>query len=58
MLSEQAKEARRAYRRKWARENQDKVRAQQDRYWMKVAEAAAAESGKAPAQSEPQPEGE
>lgn len=55
MLNEQAAAARRAYRRKWARENQDKVRAQQDRYWMKVAEAAA-ESEKAPAQSEPQPE--
>lgn len=38
-MTEQAAEARRAYRRKWAKENPDKVRAQQERYWSKRAEA-------------------
>ncbi len=43
-MNEQAAEARRAYKRKWARENRDKVKAQQERYWTrKAAEAAAAE---------------
>lgn len=32
-----AAEARRAYKRKWAKENPDKVRAQQERYWAKKA---------------------
>ena len=38
-MDEKALEARRAYKRKWARENPDKVRAQQERYWKKKAEA-------------------
>lgn len=38
MMNEQAAEARRAYKRKWARENPDKVRAQQERYWTRKAE--------------------
>ena len=58
MLSEQAKAARRAYMRKWARDHHDKVKEHQERYWAKVAADMAAESEKAPAQSEPQPEGE
>lgn len=37
MMSEQAKAARRAYRAKWARENRDKVKRQQERYWEKRA---------------------
>lgn len=41
-MTEAAKEARRAYKRKWARENPDKIRAQQERYWSKRAEADAA----------------
>lgn len=49
MLSEQAAEARREYRRKWARENKDKVKAQQERYWEKKTKAAKAEQ----AQQEP-----
>lgn len=32
-----AAEARRAYKRKWAKEHPDKVRAQQERYWIKKA---------------------
>ena len=39
-MTEQAKEARRAYKRKWSRENRDKVRAQQERYWTRKAAAA------------------
>ena len=30
-------EARNAYRRKWYRENKDKVKAQQERYWIRKA---------------------
>lgn len=42
-MNEQAKAARRAYKRKWNRENADKVRAAQARYWeRKAAEAEAA----------------
>lgn len=36
-MDEKALEARRAYKRKWARENRDKVRAAQERYWKKKA---------------------
>ncbi|MCR4745526.1 MAG: hypothetical protein K5894_09915 [Lachnospiraceae bacterium] len=36
-LDEKAKEARRAYKRQWARNNPDKIRAQQERYWQKKA---------------------
>jgi hypothetical protein len=32
-MTEEAKEARRAYKREWARKNPDKVRAQAERYW-------------------------
>lgn len=37
MMDEKAKEARRAYRRKWAKNNPEKVKAQQERYWQKKA---------------------
>ncbi len=37
MMNEKAKEARRAYRRKWAKDNPEKVKAQQERYWQKKA---------------------
>lgn len=40
-MTEQAKAARRAYRRKWAKNNPDKVRAQQARYWERKAEQEA-----------------
>lgn len=36
-LSEQAKEARRKYKREWARKNRDKVQAAINRHWEKVA---------------------
>ena len=41
MLSEQAKEARRKYKREWARKNPDKVREATARHWEKVAREAA-----------------
>ena len=46
-MNDAAKEARRAYKRKWARENPDKIKAQQARYWEKKAAAAAAEAAAA-----------
>ncbi len=39
-MDEKAKEARRAYKRKWQRENRDKVRQYQETYWKRKAEAA------------------
>lgn len=36
-MTEQAKEARRAYRRAWAAANKDKVQAAQIRYWERKA---------------------
>lgn len=39
-LSRAAKEARREYQRNWQRNNKDKVRAAQNRYWEKKAQAA------------------
>lgn len=37
MLTNEANEERRHYKREWARKNRDKVRAQQERYWQKRA---------------------
>lgn len=37
-MSEQAKAARREYKRRWNRANKDKVRAAQERYWQRVYE--------------------
>jgi len=48
-MNEKAAEARRAYKRAWARANPDKVKAQQERYWIRKAEAIEA----AQAQREP-----
>ena len=39
--SAQAKAARRDYKRKWAKQNPEKVKAQQERYWTKKAAEAA-----------------
>lgn len=46
-MSEAAREARNAYKRKWNREHPDKVRASVTRYWEKkaAAQANAAEEG-------------
>lgn len=40
MMDEKAKAARREYRRRWAKMNPDKIRAQQERYWRKKAAEA------------------
>ena len=44
-MSEAAREARNAYRRKWAKENPDKVKAATRRYWEKKAQEAEAQEG-------------
>ena len=36
-MTEEAKEARRQYKRQWAKDNPEKVKAQQERYWAKRA---------------------
>lgn len=45
-MTDKALEARRAYKRKWAKDNPDKVRAQQERYWTKRAEQQAQQDNK------------
>lgn len=40
-MTEAAKEARRAYKRRWNQQNKDKVKAAQDRYWERKAAKAA-----------------
>ena len=47
-LSEQALEARRAYKRAWAKKNPEKVKAQQARYWQRRAEQAQRQAQQAP----------
>lgn len=42
-MNDKAKEMRREYKRAWNRANKDKVKAAQERYWQKKAEAAAQE---------------
>ena len=37
LMTEEAKEARRAYKREWNRNNKDKIKAVQARYWEKQA---------------------
>lgn len=51
-MNEQAAAARRAYKRKWARENRDKVKAQQERYWTRKAAEDAGKPASSPAASE------
>ena len=36
-MTDEARAARNAYRREWAKKNPDKIRAQQERHWEKVA---------------------
>ena len=43
-MSEAARKARNAYKRKWAKENPDKVKATMCRYWEKRAKAQEAEA--------------
>ena len=51
-MTEAAKEARRAYKRKWQRENADKVKGYQEKYWNRKAEEAAKAK-----EAKPAPEG-
>lgn len=37
-MTEQAKEARRAYKREWNRKNKDRVKSYQEKYWTKKAQ--------------------
>lgn len=37
-MTETAKQARRAYRKEWAKRNPDKVKVYQERYWQRKAE--------------------
>lgn len=46
MTNQAATEARRAYMRQWRRNNPDKVRAQQERYWAKKGEELVREVSK------------
>lgn len=58
-MTEKAIEARRAYKRQWAKDNPDKIKAQQERYWNKKAAAAEdIEQTESPSESEPAAEGE
>ena len=40
IMTEEARKARNAYKREWAKKNPDKVMAQQERYWTKRANIA------------------
>lgn len=44
-MSEAAREARNAYKRKWAKDNPDKVKAANRRYWERKAQEAEALEG-------------
>ena len=48
-MTEEAKQARLAYRREWQRKNRDKVKAYNERYWEKKAAAQKAADQEAPA---------
>ena len=37
-MTEEAREARRAYKREWNRRNRDKVKQYQEKYWNRIAE--------------------
>lgn len=51
-MTEAAKEARRAYKREWNRRNPEKVRAAQERYWMRKAQQAQETQGERQTQQE------
>ena len=52
-MNEAAKEARRAYKRKWNREHPDKVKQYQANYWNRKAQEAAKAEAAEPAEGEP-----
>lgn len=47
-MTDKAKEARRAYKRQWQRNNPDRVKKYQENYWNKRAEAAEGEPANTP----------
>ena len=47
-MTEKAKEARRAYKRQWQRNNPEKVKKYQENYWNKQAEAAEGKPANSP----------
>lgn len=51
-MTEQARELRRAYKREWNRKNKDKVKAAQERYWDRKAQAAQDQDTDEPNQQE------
>lgn len=51
-MTEQAKEARRAYKREWNRRNKERVREAQARYWERRAAKAAADQAQQEAAQE------
>lgn len=51
-MNESAIAARRAYKREWNRKNPDKVKAAQERYWIRKAAQAAAQAAEEPAGAE------
>lgn len=48
MMTEQARAAQRAYKAEWRRNNPDKVKQQQERYWEKRAAQQAQQAQQAP----------
>lgn len=54
-MNEAAREARRAYKRQWAKNNPDKVKAMQERYWAKRAAQEAKQEPTVKADQIPQP---
>ena len=50
MMTAEAMEARRAYKRNWAKNNRDKIRAAEERYWQRIADQAAADREEAEAE--------
>lgn len=53
-MNSKAKEARREYKRNWQRQNRDKCRAQQERYWTKRAQQEAEKAQEAGREATPQ----
>lgn len=53
-MTEDAKAARRAYRREWAKKNPDKIKAQQQRFWAKKAAEQQAQQDAEKPKQEPQ----
>jgi hypothetical protein len=56
MMDEKAREARRIYKREWARRNQDKVKAANLRFWTKQAERLEKQKAAAAGTSEDKPQ--